>query len=102
MRTSWNMERTKPTARTRNLVGVALVVCVLVSLLMAVRKPIAHGHRYELAIILSVTLTAIWFLYAVRPQWVFRGEFLLCLAVAGIYMNFEREGRIPAQVLKSG
>jgi hypothetical protein len=69
---------------TRNLVGAALVACVLVSVLMAVRKPVPHGHRYDLAILLSATLTAVWFLYAVRPQWVFRREFLIFMLAVGL------------------
>jgi hypothetical protein len=80
-------EETEPTrqrARTRNLVAAALAAFLLFSLLMAFLRPIPHGHRYELAVILSVSLTAIWFLYAVRPQWVFRREFLLVMLAVGL------------------
>jgi hypothetical protein len=76
--------RATKSALSRILVTAVLACCLLFSLLMAILKPIPHGHRYELAVILSAALMAVWALYALRPQWVFRREFLLFVLAAGL------------------
>jgi hypothetical protein len=80
-------EETEPTrqrARTRNLVAAAVFAAPRLNLFSAM---LVSGFAFLLV--------------AATPRTQFLGV-ILYLAVAGIYMNFERQGRIPAAVLRSG
>ncbi|MGA2362898.1 MAG: hypothetical protein ABSG73_10625 [Candidatus Aminicenantales bacterium] len=66
------------------LVPTALILCFLFSLLMAILKPIPHGHAYHLMVNLTFSLLFVWFLYRVRPEWVFRKGFLAAVVLVGL------------------
>jgi hypothetical protein len=68
----------------RYFVPAALGFCLSFSIVLAIVKPIPHGHRYELGVLLYASLAAIWFLYAVRPEWVFRKSLLTVVLVIGV------------------
>jgi hypothetical protein len=56
------------------LVPTALVLFFLFFLLMAALKPIPFGHQYHLIVSLTFSLLLVWFLYRVRPGWVFEKD----------------------------
>ncbi len=65
-------------------VPAVLAICLLFSIVMAIRKPIPHGHQYELAVFLYANLIFVWFLYAVRPAWIFRKALLIGILAIGL------------------
>jgi hypothetical protein len=69
------------------LVPTALILCFLFSLLMAALKPIPHGHQYHLMVSLTFSLLFVWFLYRVRPKWVFRKGFLAAVLLVGLALG---------------
>jgi hypothetical protein len=70
---------------SRNVLAPAgLTLCLLTSVVMLVLKPIPHGHRYEVAVRLSLALSALWFLYAVKPGWAIKKGVLVVACLAGL------------------
>ncbi len=61
-----------------------LALCVLISLIMAVVKPVAHGHRYDLAVKLSLALALFYVFTRVKPEWTIRKSVLIVAFVAGL------------------
>jgi hypothetical protein len=58
----------------------ALIACVAVSLVMLILEPVPGGRHYEYALLLSLALTAIWFLHAASPRIFFgKGVFAFVL-----------------------
>lgn len=64
-----------------------LAVCVAVSLLLFILKPVPGGRHYEYALIQALALTAIWFLFAARPRAFFGGRALAFVLVAGLALG---------------
>jgi hypothetical protein len=62
-----------------------LAACVLTSIVMAVFKPVPHGHRYGYAVVLSLALGAIWLLYESKPGLVLSRAFLAAVFFAGLF-----------------
>ncbi len=62
----------------------ALILAIAVSLVLGVLKPVPHGHRYDLAIQLTVALALIWLLGQVPLEWVFKRGVLAVVFVAGL------------------
>ena len=68
----------------KRLALAALIVCVAISLAMLVLKPVPGGRHYEYALLLSLALTAIAFLYAARPRTFFKKGTLAFVAICGL------------------
>ena len=73
----------KPSGRSY-AVPIVLLACVVLSVVMAVVKPVPHGHRYAFAVELSLGLFFIWMIYRVKPDWVLKKTFLAVLLAAGL------------------
>lgn len=69
---------------TKHLAPAALGLAIAVSAAMAVLKPVPHGHRYDLALQLTVGLFLIWGLAKVPLRLVFNKSVLAAVFVAGI------------------
>jgi hypothetical protein len=54
---------------------------------MAALKPIPHGSKYHLMISLTFYLLLVWFLYRVRPEWVFQKGFLAAVLLVGVALG---------------
>ena len=61
-----------------------LALCVLISLVMAVFKPLPHGHRYDLEIKLSLALAIFYLFTRVRPEWTIKKTVLVLAFAAGV------------------
>ncbi len=61
-----------------------LAFAVVLSLLMAALKFIPHGHRYDLAVKVSLALALFWLIYEVRPDWLLRKGVLVLAVLAGL------------------
>lgn len=61
-----------------------LAFAVVLSLLMAVFQFIPHGHRYDLAVKVSLALALFWLIYEVRPDWLLRKGVLVLVVLAGL------------------
>lgn len=62
----------------------ALALALTVALVMAVLKPVPHGHRYDLAVQLTVGLSLIWLVAKAPLRLVFNRTTLAAVFVAGI------------------
>jgi hypothetical protein len=62
----------------------ALILCIAISLVMWIFKPIPHAHRYDLAFQLSLVLTAIWLFCRVSPGGIFRKGVLAAILAIGL------------------
>ena len=62
----------------------ALAAAIAIALLMAVTRTIPHGHRYDLAVKLSLSLAAFWYFARVKPEWAFRTPVLVLAALAAL------------------
>jgi hypothetical protein len=69
------------------LVPGALIICVAISLVMWVLKPIPHGHRYDLSFQLSLVLAIILLFWRVSPGRIFRRGVLAAILLAGLGMG---------------
>jgi hypothetical protein len=54
---------------------------------MAILKPIPNGHLYGLSVKLSLSLAALWLLYAARPDWPFKKGVLAAVLLAGLVLG---------------
>ncbi len=61
-----------------------LIICMAISLVMLVLKPVPHGYHYEYALLLSVALAAIWLLYAASPGTFFKKGVLVFVMICGL------------------
>jgi hypothetical protein len=68
----------------RYFVPAALGLAVAVSLAMAVLKPVPHGHRYDLAVQLTVGLSLVALFARLPPRRVFSRGVLAAVLVAGV------------------
>ncbi len=62
----------------------ALILCIAVSVVMWILKPIPHGHRYDLAFQLSLVLALVWLLCKVPLEWISKRGLLLAVLVVGL------------------
>jgi len=62
-----------------------LAACLLISVVMAVFKPVPHGYRYSYAVVLSLALGAIWLLSRARPDLVLGKAFLIGVFITGLF-----------------
>jgi hypothetical protein len=62
----------------------ALILCVAISIVMWVLKPIPHAHRYDLSFQLSLVLAIIWLFYRVSPGRIFRRGVLAAVLLVGL------------------
>jgi hypothetical protein len=65
----------------------ALLTCVGISLVLAALEPVPGGRHYEYALILSLALTALWFLSAARPDTFFGKRVLTLVLLAGLVLG---------------
>jgi hypothetical protein len=65
----------------------ALIACVAISLALLVLKPVPGGRRYEYALILSLALTAIWFLFAAPARTFFGKKALVFVLLCGLVLG---------------
>ncbi len=65
----------------------ALIACVAISLVLLLLKPVPGGRRYEYALILSLALTAIWFLFAAPARTFFGRKALLFVLFCGLVLG---------------
>ncbi len=68
----------------KNLLPGVLALSLAISLAMAVLKPVPHGHRYDLAIQLSVGLTLAWLLSHAPLERIFKKGVLAAVFIAGL------------------
>ena len=66
------------------IVPGTLLLSVLISIAMGVLKPVPHGHRYDLAIQLTIALALIWLLYKTPLDVIFKRGVLALIFVAGL------------------
>ena len=64
---------------------------------MAVARPLAHAHKYDLCVGLTLRLLVIWLLFRVVPGWVFRKGFLAVVLVYGLVMGTVQLATIEPQ-----
>jgi hypothetical protein len=74
LRTSWK----------KYCVLAAFILCILVSLLLVIFKPIAHAHKFGMAFELSAILAGVWFVYRFHPNLVFTGGARVFALVVGL------------------
>jgi hypothetical protein len=67
-----------------HVVPAALIFCIFFSLLMCVLKPIPHGHHYFMSLKLSLILAVIWFIYRIKPAWVFKKGMRIFALLVGL------------------
>lgn len=83
-------ERPPPSRRSflaavrKYLAPAALASCIAFSTLLAILKPIPHGHGFTQALKLSLALTGLWLLSRADPAWLFKKAVLIFLLVAGL------------------
>lgn len=65
----------------------ALIACVAVSLVMLALEPVPGGRHYEYALLLSLALTAIWFLHAASPRIFFGKGVLAVVLLCGLVLG---------------
>jgi hypothetical protein len=66
------------------LVPAILLICLLFSLLLFLTRPIPHGHRYDLALKLTIELFLVWAIFAYEPYWLGKKTLIALILVAGI------------------
>jgi len=66
------------------LVPAALALSVAISIAMAVLRPVPHGHRYDLAVQLTVGLTLIWLFIKAPLRLAFDKRVLAAVFIAGL------------------
>jgi hypothetical protein len=64
-----------------------LIICVAISLVMLVLKPIPGGRHYEYAALLAAALTVIAFLHTAGPGTFFRKEVLAFVMLSGLVLG---------------
>jgi hypothetical protein len=77
LETSWN----------DRVVAAALAVCILFSLLVFALKPIPNAFDDFMSVKLSVILTGIWYVYRVRPGWVFTRGMRIAAVIVGLVLG---------------
>jgi hypothetical protein len=68
----------------KHLLPGLLALSLMISLAMAVLKPVPHGHRYDLAVQLSLGLNLIWLLGRVPLERIFKKSVLAAVFIAGL------------------
>jgi len=68
----------------KGLVPAALLLCLAVSIVMFVLKPVPHGYRYGLAVELSLALILIWGLCRIPQRLLRRKEVLAAIFLVGL------------------
>ncbi len=68
----------------KHLVPAALAVSVAISIAMAVLRPVPHGHRYDLALQLTVGLSLVWLFIKAPLRLAFDKRVLAAIFVAGL------------------
>jgi len=71
------------TAR-KHLAPAGLALCLLISALMFILEPVPHGHRYDIALKLTLALSAFWVLAEVKPAWTTQKGVLILACLAGL------------------
>lgn len=69
---------------SRALAPGLLAAAIVIAVLMAATRAIPHGHRYDLAVKLSLALGAFWFLAFVKPEWAFKKTVLIVVGLAAL------------------
>lgn len=71
------------------LAPALLVACATASLTLLMVQPFDHGHRWQVAPIVTAYITGIWFVYRRRPQWFVGNHWLLgSVLVVGLVVAF--------------
>lgn len=65
----------------------ALIACVAVSLVMLILEPVPGGRHYEYALLLSLAMSAIWFLHAASPRIFFGKGVLAFVLLCGLVLG---------------
>ena len=68
----------------KSLLPGVLALSLAISLAMGILKPVPHGHRYDLAVQLSLGLSLIWLLGRVPLERIFDRGVLAAVLVAGL------------------
>jgi hypothetical protein len=84
-------------AMKKYLVPGALILCVVISLVMWILKPIPHAHRYDLSFQLSLVLAVIWLFWKVSPGRIFRRGVLAAVLLAGLAFGIHSLATIDPQ-----
>ncbi len=75
-----------------------LLLSFILSLLMFIFKPITQGHRYDLALKLSLELLVVWVVFFSHPRWLGKKGVLAAVLVAGLALGlFQIKSLKPGQ-----
>jgi hypothetical protein len=90
-------------AMKKYFVPGALILCVAISLVMWILKPIPHAHRYDLSFQLSLVLAVIWLFTRVPPSRIFRRGVLAVVLLAGLWFGIHNLATIDprAEIVSS-
>ena len=72
---------------TKRLALGALIICVAISLVMLVLKPVPGGRHYEYAVLLAAALTVLALLFTASPATFFRKEVLAFVMLSGLILG---------------
>jgi hypothetical protein len=77
----------------------ALLGCLAVALVLWILKPVPHGHRYDYAFVLSLTLAIAWLIYAANPTKIlFRKAVLIPIFLCGLAFGVKNLATIRGDV----
>jgi len=65
------------------LIPAILVLSLLFSLFLFLIRPIPHGHRYDLALELTIELFLVWAIFSFKPYWLDRKTIVILILIAG-------------------
>jgi len=68
-------------------VPAVFLLCLLFSLMLFLTRPIPHGHRYDLALKLSIELFAIWLVFSFEPRRLSMKLVIALILMAGIILG---------------
>ncbi len=69
------------------LITSLLLFSCLLAFLMFIFKPIAQGHRYDLALKLSIELLAVWLVFICPTRWLNKKTVLATVLLAGLALG---------------
>jgi hypothetical protein len=68
----------------RYVAPAALALCIVISVVLWIVRPLSHGQRYDLSLKLSLSLAVIWLLYKAGLSLIFRRGVLLVAFLVGL------------------
>lgn len=65
-------------------IPACLIICLVFSLGLFLTRPIPHGHRYDLALKLTIELMIVWMVFSYEPHWLSRKTLIVLILIVGI------------------